>query len=505
MSRFDTPDKIYQQLFHAVQDSQLLGDSKTFVDAVPKGEPAAIVDDFLARRQQPNFDLGAFVAANFELPRSDEKSLHSDGQKPVREHIERLWEVLTRAQDAKRPHSSLLALPNPYIVPGGRFREIYYWDSYFTMLGLADAGRIGMIEDMVANFAFLIDQIGFIPNGNRSYYCTRSQPPFFALMVELLAQTKQDQSIYHQYLPQLQREYDFWMSGSETLSEKNPVSHRVVLAGNTCLNRYWDESCLPRQESHAEDVELAEACQREAAGLYRDIRAGAESGWDYSSRWFADGHDMATIQTTQVLPVDLNCLMYKLESVLATAYQLAGDREPQRVHEERAAARREAIQTLFFDTDAGFFTDLLLPDLQPKPSLSLAAAYPLFFELATPEQAGAVAAQIHSRFLKPGGWVTTLANTGQQWDSPNGWAPLQWIVYRGLENYGYRKEAEAGARRWIDNNLKVYHSVGALVEKYNVEQPGVLAGGGEYEVQDGFGWTNAVLLRLMDQLGMKAE
>ena len=272
------------------------------------------------------------------------------------------------------------------------------------------------------------------------------------------------------------------------------------MAGDTWLNRYWDDSCLPRQESHAEDVELAEACQREAAGLYRDIRAGAESGWDYSSRWFADGHDMASIQTTEVVPVDLNCLMYKLESVLATAYQLAGDDERQHFYALRAKKRQRAIQTLFFDTEAGFFTDLLLPELQPKPSVSLAAAYPLFFELATPDQAGAVAAQINSRFLKPGGWVTTLVNTGQQWDSPNGWAPLQWIVYRGLTNYGYRKEAVAGARRWIDNNLKVYQSVGALVEKYNVEQPGVLAGGGEYELQDGFGWTNAVLLRLMDEL-----
>ena len=208
--------------FKAVQDSQLLGDSKTFVDAIPKGEPATIVADFLGQRQQPDFDLSAFITANFELPRSDEKGLHSQSRRPVREHIERLWEVLTRAQDTEQPHSSLLALPNSYIVPGGRFREIYYWDSYFTMLGLAGSGRIGMIENMVANFAFLIDQIGFIPNGNRNYYCTRSQPPFFALMVELLAQTTQNQDVYRQYLPQLQREYDFWMAGTETLDAKQP-------------------------------------------------------------------------------------------------------------------------------------------------------------------------------------------------------------------------------------------------------------------------------------------
>lgn len=500
MNSIETPDELYRELFHAVQDSQLLGDSKTFVDAVPKGEPDAIVARFLSLQHRPEFDLGAFLASHFTLPDTIDKALVSTTRRPVREHIEQLWEQLTRTQDTEQPHSSLLPLPRPYIVPGGRFREIYYWDSYFTMLGLADSGRIGMIENMLANFANLIDQIGFIPNGNRSYYCTRSQPPFFALMVELLAQTTRNPAVYGQYLPQLEREYAFWMSGADTLDENNPVSRRVVLAGGTCLNRYWDDSCLPRQESHAEDRELAAASQREAAPLYRDIRAGAESGWDYSSRWFADGNDMATIQTTQVVPVDLNCLMVKLETVLATACQLQGDDSRQRFFEQQATRRRHTIQTLLFDEKTGFFTDLQLPDLQPTSSLSLAGAYPLFFELATPEQASSVATQLHARFLKPGGWVTTLVETGQQWDSPNGWAPLQWIVYKGLIQYGYTAQARAGAGRWIDNNLQIYQSVGALVEKYNVEQPGVLAGGGEYEVQDGFGWTNAVLLRLMDDM-----
>lgn len=501
MIRMATPDELYPQLFAAVQDSQLLGDSKTFVDAIPKGEPAVIVADFLSRRDLADFDLGAFVASHFALPESDRQSLHSQERKPVREHIEHLWDVLRREQDERQPHSSLLALPHPYIVPGGRFREIYYWDSYFTLLGLANAGRVGMVENMVANFAYLIDQIGFVPNGNRSYYCTRSQPPFFALMVELLAQTRQDPEIFGQYLPQLRREYEFWMSGSDTLDDENPVSRRVVLAKGVYLNRYWDDAALPRQESHAEDVELVRDSDREAAELYRDIRAGAESGWDYSSRWFADGNDMASIQTTQMVPVDLNCLMFKLELVLATAYQITGDETQQKVFEERSDARRQAIQTLFYDEESAFFVDLVLPELQPQASLSLAAAFPLFFELATPEQAGAVTAKIQSRFLKEGGWVTTLVNTGQQWDSPNGWAPLQWIVYQGLSRYGYRAEAQTGAQRWIDNALQVYQREGALVEKYNVEAPGVLAGGGEYEVQDGFGWTNAVLLCLMDELG----
>ena len=108
MSRINTPDEMYRQLFHAVQDSQLLGDSKTFVDALPNGDPAAIVAEFLSRQYQPDFDLGAFVASHFKLPEGDDKRLQSDDRKPVREHIERLWEVMTRAEDAKHPHSSLL-------------------------------------------------------------------------------------------------------------------------------------------------------------------------------------------------------------------------------------------------------------------------------------------------------------------------------------------------------------------------------------------------------------
>ncbi|MGQ7848133.1 alpha,alpha-trehalase TreA [Granulosicoccus sp. 3-233] len=501
MSRNDTPDKLYSPLFQAVQDSQILGDSKTFVDAIPKVEPANIVAEYLRQQHQPEFDLRQFVELHFTLPESDDRRLHSDGRIPVREHIEQLWDILTRAQDDVQPHDSLLALPRPYIVPGGRFREVYYWDSYFTMLGLAESGRLDMIENMVANFAWLIDQVGFIPNGNRSYYCTRSQPPFFALMVELLARNLDESDVHTRYLPQLRREYEFWMSGAETLDRTNPTCRRVVLAGDGYLNRYWDDACSPRQESHAEDRELAPEDPQAAAEMYRDIRAGAESGWDYSSRWFADGMNMDTIQTTEVVPVDLNCLMYKLETVLATACQQAGDGVQQRFYENRAATRKQAIQTLFFDADAGFFADLSLPELHCKPGLSLAGAYPLFFELASPEQAAAVASHIHARYLKAGGWVTTLVDTGQQWDSPNGWAPLQWIVYRGLSHYGYSEEAQTGARRWMDNNLKIYQSTGALVEKYNVEQPGVLAGGGEYEVQDGFGWTNAVLLCLLGELG----
>lgn len=497
------PDEIYAELFDAVQSSHVFPDSKSFPDATPKVDPALILKSYRESAHEDGFDLKSFVKSNFDLPESDIESLAANVQRPVREQIDLLWDVLTRAADKEDKNTSLIALPHPYVVPGGRFREIYYWDTYFTMLGLAASGRVALLENMVKNFAFLIDRIGFIPNGNRTYYCTRSQPPLFVLMVELLATVKQDQSILSSYLVQLEKEYAFWMSGAENLNGDLVAERRVVAVHNVYLNRHWDDSDLPRQESYAEDLELAEGCDRDAADLYRNVRSACESGWDFSSRWLEDQHSMESIRASQILPVDLNAILFKLESTLADACNIANNAGDASLYRHRAESRKQSIQTLFFDDEEGFFVDLLLPDLQPTGTLSLAAAFPLFFNLATPDQASRVAARIRTEFLKPGGWVMTLNNSGQQWDAPNGWAPLQWIVFTGLKNYGFTDEADLGAQRWVENNLNVYSQTGRLLEKYDVEHIGALPAGGEYAVQDGFGWTNAVLLKFMNHLGLE--
>jgi alpha,alpha-trehalase len=500
MFQYSTPDKIYAELFDAVQSSHVFPDSKSFPDATPKANPASILKSYRDSAHKDGFDLESFIKANFDLPGQDAELLEPDLQCSVRERIDLLWDFLTRAADKEVRNSSLIALPNPYVVPGGRFREIYYWDTYFTMLGLAASGRVALVENMVDNFAYLIDHVGFIPNGNRTYYCTRSQPPLFVLMVELLATVKKDANVLASYLPQLEKEYEFWMSGAENLSGDLVAERRVAAVHDIYLNRHWDDSDLPRQESYAEDVELAEGCDREAADLFRDVRSACESGWDFSSRWLEDQHSMESIRASQILPVDLNAILFKLESTLADACNIANNSGDASLYKHRAESRKQSIQTLFFDDEEGFFVDLLLPDLQPTGTLSLAAAFPLFFNLATPDQASRVAARIHTEFLKPGGWVMTLNNSGQQWDAPNGWAPLQWIVYTGMCNYGFSEEAKEGARCWVKNNQAVYRSTGRLLEKYNVEEIGLFAEGGEYDVQDGFGWTNGVLLSLLNEL-----
>ncbi len=224
-----TPDKIYGELFTDIQMSKIFSDGKTFVDCLPKKDPAIIVADYQRIKSTPGirFSLELFVDENFVLPVNPATGYESNAREDVTSHIKNLWKVLKRDADKSIKGSSLLPLPYSYIVPGGRFREIYYWDSYFTMLGLQESGEYEMMENMIRNFAYLINTYGHIPNGNRSYYLGRSQPPFFSLMVELLAEVKGD-SIYKTYLPAMEKEYKYWMDGSGNLTHIAAVLGLIV-------------------------------------------------------------------------------------------------------------------------------------------------------------------------------------------------------------------------------------------------------------------------------------
>lgn len=493
----------YQDImFKDIQLSDTFPDSKTFVDTIPKQPLADIASLYQTHKKQADFDLKKFVLANFELPHSVAADFKSDVNQPVELHIKQLWDVLTRPPEAATEVSaggSLIPLPNAYVVPGGRFREVYYWDSYFTMLGLEASQRWDLIEGMVNNFSYLIDTLGFIPNGNRHYYEGRSQPPFYALMVELLAQHKGEQ-VYVQYLPQLLKEYEFWMSGAGQLQPQAPAHRRVVLMPDgSKLNRYWDDIAAPRPESFKEDYELAAAAGANKADVYRHVRAAAESGWDFSSRWFKDAKNMQSIHTTDIIPVDLNCLMFNLEQMLARIYRITGDKAAAEKFTRLAAARQQAVIKYFWSEQGGFFHDYDWVQQQQTPVLSLAAMFPLYFKMVEQPMAERVAQKIAQDFMQAGGLTTTLDNTGQQWDAPNGWAPLQWVSIQGLRHYQQDKTAAEIKQRWINLNRHVYQNTGKLVEKYNVYDIGLAGGGGEYELQDGFGWTNGVLLRLLTE------
>ena len=482
------------ELFKQVQLSGIFDDSKTFVDCIPKRPLEDIVNDF-ENENEKSLDLKTFVLNNFELPTARDTQYVSDTTLSMSEHIKALWPVLTHTPDKLQPYSSLIPLPYPYIVPGGRFREIYYWDSYFTLVGLMVSDQEEMAQNMVDNFSFLIDSIGFIPNGNRAYYLGRSQPPFFSLMVSLVASKDRDK--FMSYQKSMLREYNFWMAGANNLSKDKPANERVVLmTDSSVLNRYWDNFSTPRPESFKPDYELVEKNNMEPTTAYRNLRAGAESGWDYSSRWFKDHQNLSTINTIGIVPVDLNALLYHLELMIAQGYDWNGEIDKAREFLDKADKRRNAIQKYLWDNDSQFFVDYDYKEGKSTGVLSLAGAYPLFFKLATKAQAKATKEILENQFLAPGGFLTTLNNTGQQWDAPNGWAPLQWLTINGLYNYGYYEMGNKAAQRWLQRNREVYHVTGKMMEKYNVMDTSLLAGGGEYKLQDGFGWTNGVALAL---------
>ncbi|WP_428946210.1 alpha,alpha-trehalase TreF [Pantoea sp. FN060301] len=490
-----TPSDRYQELFEAVQASRIFSDSKTFADCAPKAEPEHILYRYFIQRERDDFNLLAFVLENFELPRVNDSRYVSDPQRSMSQHIDGLWPVLTRQPEKHSEFSSLLPLPQPYIVPGGRFGETYYWDSYFSMLGFAASGRNDLLHNMADNFAWMIDTYGHIPNGNRTYYLSRSQPPVFALMVELFEKDGVNKA--QRYLRHLKREYAFWMEGAEGLSPGEACRHVVMLPDGAVLNRYWDDRDTPRDESWIEDVETARSSARPSGEVYRDLRAGAASGWDFSSRWLNEPGRLESIQTTSIVPIDLNAFLYKLETTIARLSASGNDGVTASQFQQKAVRRREIVDKYLWDAEAGLYRDYNWRERE-KGAFSAASVTPLYVGMASLEQANQTAAAIRSHLLAPGGLLSTVEETGEQWDKPNGWAPMQWMAIQGLNSYGEELLAKEIAARWLQVVGATYHRHHKMVEKYNVAgRAPVLAGGGEYPLQDGFGWTNGVTRRLL--------
>jgi alpha,alpha-trehalase len=494
-----TPDELFGPLFIDVQTAKLFPDQKTFADAVPKGDPLMILADYRMQRRLSGFDLRHFVDVNFILPKNEDNYKPQEGES-LREHINGLWPVLTRSADSTNKWNPLLPLPKPYVVPGGRFQELYYWDSYFTLLGLAESGRWDDVQNMVDNFAHEIDTWGYVPNGNRSYYLGRSQPPFFAMMVELLAQNKGD-SVYTTYLPQLKQEYSWWMEGSDGLKPGDTHERVVKLKNGALLNRYWDDKDTPRTEAYLDDVTTAKSTPaRAATDIYRDLRAAAASGWDFSSRWMDNPTQLGTVRTTSIVPVDLNALLYQLEKTLSHASELAKDSAAAERYKQAADDRQKAIEQNLWNAKEGWYADYDLKSNTVRNQLTAAALFPLYVHVASQDRADKMAKATRQHLLNAGGLAATSVKTSQQWDAPNGWAPLQWVATEGLQNYGHKDLALEVSFRFLSNVQNVYNKEQKLVEKYDVTTSGTGGGGGEYPLQDGFGWTNGVALKMLDLL-----
>ncbi|MDB5430823.1 MAG: treF [Caulobacter sp.] len=486
-----SPAETFAELFERVALAGLCEDGKTWADAEPLRSPGAILRAYRAAPPVTDAGLRAFVAANFRIDASPLETTSTAGLCVARA-IEALWPALTRTAPAAPRYSSLLPLPHPYLAPGGRFTETYYWDSYFALLGLDDPQAA---REMADNFAHLIRAHGHVPNGNRTYYLGRSQPPVFFLTAGL-TEPRDPAAAYARYLPELVAEYRWWMRGATQARQGAPVRRVVRMPGGALLNRYWDDKDTPRDESFRADVRLAKASPQPEREIWRNLRAGAESGWDFTSRWLADGQSLELIRTTDIVPIDLNCILHGLEGAIADGAERAGDASGAARYRRKAAARKAAIVRHLWNEPTGLFDDFDWTAARLRGAVTAAAVYPLFFAIADAGQAARTAQVVARELLAPGGLLATNRVTGQQWDAPNGWAPLQWLAVRGLEAYGHNALAGEIAGRWSALVSDVYARTGRFLEKYDVVTLGA-GGGGEYPIQDGFGWTNGVTARFL--------
>ncbi|VDM49775.1 unnamed protein product [Toxocara canis] len=385
------------ELLHAVMMLHLFDDSKTFVDKPLKMDPDLIVARFKERfphtlTTQHRDAIRAFVDEHFDVEGNEleecdpidwdeqPKKLLTIDDPVLREFalkINSIWKKLCRTvkkEVAEQPERfSFLYVPNEFVIPGGRFREFYYWDTYWVVKGLLASGMHETTKRMIANFKHLIERNGFIPNGGRIYYMRRSQPPMFIPMVyEYHTVTKDDQFLYSA-IEAMEKEMDFWKTKRTVNISKNNRNFTVF--------RYRADSNVPRPESYREDYETAEKVSIERKRrLWRDIASAAESGWDFSSRWMADGQTMHTIETSDIAPVDLNAFMCWNMAILAHLHGRLGN------HTRRAELfreRNEFVDTfteVFFDGREGVWFDVRVQTGEWAQDAYPSVAAPLFTE-----------------------------------------------------------------------------------------------------------------------------
>ncbi len=404
---------------------------------------------------------------------------------------------------AIEPHG-LLYLPHPYVVPGGRFNEMYGWDSYFIQVGLLLDGELEMAKNMADNFIYEIQHYGTILNANRTYFLTRSQPPFLTEMILGVYEKTQDRDWLRSTLPAIDKYYKYWTTAPHLTAE-------------TGLSRYWDfgEGPAPevvagekdesgkthydrireyyRDHDEVEDYDLSlfydRANDRLTDLFYKGDRSMRESGFDPSNRF-----GLFNVAVIFYNPVCLNSLLYRMETEAAGIHETLGDADTAKTWRDRAAARKQAIDKYLWDAETGLYFDY---DFERKTLRRYEYAttfYPLWAGLASPEQASAVMGNL-SRFEAPGGLLTSTVQTGNQWDAPFGWAPLQMLAVEGMIRYGFVEDARRVAGKFLSMVTEDFKEHGVIVEKYDVARresqisEGIRFGYSSNEV--GFGWTNA--------------
>ena len=419
--------------------------------------------------------------------------------------------------DANDAEPGLLYLPRPYVVPGGRFNEMYGWDSYFIQVGLLRDGETALARDMVENFLYEIENYGQILNANRTYYMTRSQPPFLTRMILGVYERHPDRAWLRRTIPSIEKYYRYWTQ----------LPHLTPATG---LSRYFDlgEGPAPEVVSDERDAEgrthydrvkefyrtheikdydvakfYDRATDELTAAFYKGDRSMRESGFDPSNRFGPFSADI-----TSYNPVCLNSLLYVMELDAARIYRLAGREHDALAWDARAKARRARVNRLMWDEREGLYYDYNFEKRERRRYPFITTFYPLWAGIATPIQAARVAANL-KMFEREGGLMTSTNVSGSQWDAPYGWAPTELIAIEGLRRYGYQEEAERVSANFLSLILKEFIAHNTIVEKYDVERrtsslgEGLRFGYGSNEI--GFGWTNAAFTELYAQLPPRAR
>ncbi|XP_071957606.1 trehalase-like [Antedon mediterranea] len=507
-------------LLKAAQNAHIHDDSKTFVDLQmlkPEDEVLQAFNDMY------DDNMTLFVNKYFKGPGTEfEKWTPSDWHenpdflKKIKDpqlvewakELHGLWKELGRKikkEVEKTPGQfSLVYVENPFIIPGGRFREFYYWDSYWVVKGLLLSEMYSTVRGMILNFVSMVKRYGFVPNGGRVYFEKRSQPPFLIPIVYEYLKASKDIQFVSDIMEHLVEEYNFWMTNRNVTI--------TVDGANYTLNNYNVKMGMPRPESYREDVETANGLNKGgAAELFSNIASACESGWDFSSRWFNASNKLRSARTKNIIPVDLNSVLCKNEKILSDLFWEVGDVSKASMYRNAYTQRRIAIQAVLWNNDEGswFDYDIETSSLNNQFFASNIApwwanCYGNGYGNAEKEEKVLNYLQKTGVLSYPGGVPTSLVNTTQQWDFPNAWPPLQDMVIEALGSSlltEARDTAERLAQNWTLTNWRAFRQSNAMYEKYDVRNQGDPGHGGEYEVQTGFGWTNGVVLTLLDRYG----
>ncbi len=467
-----------------------------------------------------------------------------DLQLRCRIDVRRLPELVAIAGDVdlnKIENEGLLYLEHPYVVPGGQFNEMYGWDSYFIILGLLRDDRIGLAKGMVENFFFELDHYGSVLNANRTYYLTRSQPPFLTSMIlALFAADKSSGGLDHAWLERgyayATRDYQQWanpphLAGDTGLSRYfdhgdgpvpeimgNPKNYYRGVAHFFLLHDGQDTSSLVRLDGNepatsvigpifpffGHETKPTEASAESAdvhhlaltSDFYKGDRSMRESGFDVSFRFGSFSG-----QTHHFAPVCLNSLLYKTELDLAEISNILGKSEQAGEWKKKAAARQQLMNKYLWNQDCGLYFDYNAVANAPSTYEYAATFYPLWVGAASPEQAAAVVKNL-AKFEQPGGIAMSTRESEAQWDFPYGWAPIQLLVVEGLRRYGCHVEANRIAENFLTMVVQNYEKDHTIREKYNVvtrsSATRIRVGYSQNEI--GFGWTNGVFSELLAQL-----